>query len=518
MRKFKPYDPDETIALPSSPEAWLVPGHIVYFISEVVDELDLSEIYQSYQNQDDRGQPPYDPRMMVKLLLYSYSIGKVSSRKIERATYEEVTYRVLSSNQHPDHDSIAEFRKRHLKALGGLFLQVLRLCQEAGLVKLGYIALDGTKLKANASKHKAMSYGRMEETEKKLKEEIEQIQEQIEKEIERLLEEARKADDEEEKGAGVGKREEQLPEELHRRESRLKKIQEAKAALEEEARAKAKEKAKEQQEKIKERQRREEETGKKSGGRQPQVINVQEAKPEAKAQRNFTDPESRIMPVEGGKSFVQGYNAQAAVDKHRQIIIATGVTQETNDKEQLVKMMGKVKENMGSLPDEAAADSGYFSAAQVSHPSLAGVELYVAVDRQKHHQKDFLEGLIPPTTATQTTATQTTATQTTATQTTATQTTTAETAGTGTPQESDEEGSAAVITKMREKLKEAAGRAAYGLRKSIVEPVFGQIKGARGIERFSFRGMEKVTAEWDLICLSHNLLKLYRYGRGWQAS
>ena len=318
--------------LPPNLHDWLPEGHLGQFVSDVVETIDLSAIYEEYEEGDGRGQPPYHPLMMVKLLVYGYCMGKTSSRKLERATWEEVPYRVLTMDQHPDHDSIAEFRQRHLSRLAGLFVQILQLCEEAGLVKLGHVALDGTKVKANASKHKAMSYGRMSEAEIRL-----------EKEVKRLLEEAAHVDAEEDAKYGKGKRGDELPEELRRRESRLKKIREAKAALEEEAKIKAEAVADEARKKVSERERLEEETGKKARGRKVSVPDVDNAKPEAKAQRNFTDSESRIMKDGATKEFVQGYNAQIAVDGKSQVIVASGVTQETNDKRQLIPMLERLK-------------------------------------------------------------------------------------------------------------------------------------------------------------------------------
>ena len=325
---YLPYDIDQRLLLPLDMREWLPEGHLALFILDVVGELDLSKIYAVYDAKDTRGRAGYHPVMMVALLLYAYCVGKPSSRRIERATHEDVAFRVLAGNQHPDHDSIADFRKRHLKALSGLFMQVLQLCQQAGLVKLGHIAIDGTKVKANASKHKAMSYERMSETEKKLQEEVD-----------RLLAEAERVDAEEDAQHGKGKRGDELPNELKRREDRLVKIREAKAALEREAKEKAEAKAAEVAEKLAERAREEAETGNKARGPEPKAPDPEQAAPEPKAQRNFTDPESRIMPDGANKgAFIQGYNAQIAVDGEAQIIVAALVTQTPNDVQQLVPM------------------------------------------------------------------------------------------------------------------------------------------------------------------------------------
>jgi transposase len=300
MKTFKPYTPDQLLLLPPALQEWLPEGHLAWFISDVVDHaLDLSPILATYETGDGRGQPPYHPALLVKLLLYAYCTGKPSSRQIEQATYDEVPYRVLAANQHPDHDTLAAFRQTHLEALAGLFLQGLRLCQQAGLVKLGHVALDGSKVLANASKHKAMSYGRMEEAERKLT-----------AEITALLAEAQRVDAAEDTRYGKGRRGDELPTELARRASRLAKIRAAKAALEAEARAQAAAAAAAAQAKRAARERQTRETGRKPPGRPPKVLDPTQAVPAPKAQRNFTDPESRIMKDGATQRVVQAYNAQ----------------------------------------------------------------------------------------------------------------------------------------------------------------------------------------------------------------
>ena len=454
MKTFKPYAPDQLFLLPPALQDWLPEGHLALFLSDVVDHaLDLTPILAAYETGDGRGQPPYHPALLVKLLLYAYCTGKPSARQIERATYEEVPYRVLAANQHPDHDTLAAFRQQHLPALAGLFTTVLALCQRAGLVKLGHVALDGTKVLAHASKHKARSYGRMTEAEQKL-----------EREVAALLAQAEQVDAAEDARYGKGRRGDELPAELTRRASRLAKLREAKAALEAEAKAQA-------AAKQAERQRQAAATGRKPKGRPPQVPDPAQATPAPTAQRNFTDPDSRIMKDGATKSFVQAYNAQAAVDGEAQVIVAAAVTQEANDKRQLVPLLTQVKANVGAAPAVASADSGYCSEAAVTDPALAGIDLHVAPDRQKHGA--------PPA------------------------------AGTGPPPGSDD---GTAVAAMRAKLQTAAGHAVYALRKTIVEPVFGQIKTGRGFRRFSFRGVAKVRAEWQVICLTHNLLKLFRAG------
>jgi hypothetical protein len=364
----------------------------------------------------------------------------------------------LAADQHPDHDTIATFRQEHLANLAQLFVQVLQLCQRAGLVKLGHVVLDGTKVKANASKHKAMSYERMGEVEKRL-----------EAEVQALLQEAARVDAEEDGRYGKGRRGDELPKELARRESRLEEIREGKAALEQEAREAAEKKQTEVEAQIKEREKQERERGQKFGGRPPQAPDPGQAQPDPQAQRNFTDPGSRIMKDGATKEFVQAYNAQAVVDSHAQVILVAAVTQEANDKKQLVPRLKEVSVQMGIPPRQATADNGYFSESNVTDAQLQGIDLLVVPDRQKH-------GEIRPAT-------------------------------TGPPQPD-----ASVAERMRHKLRTAEGQAVYKLRKAVVEPVFGQIKEGRGFRRFLLRGLGKVQAEWQVICATHNLLKLFRFG------
>lgn len=330
-KRFRTDHLDQGLLLPPSLHDWLPEGHLARFVADVIEELDLGAVYRSYE-RDGRGMAAYQPSMMVRLLLYGYCQGVVSSRKIERATHEDVAFRYLSADTHPDHDTIAAFRKRHLGALAGLFAQALQLCEKAGLVKLGHVAIDGTKLKANASKHKAMSYERMRETEQRLQ-----------KEVEELLRRAEETDAAEDAQYGKGKRGDELPAELARRESRLKKIREAKAALEREAKEKAERQRAEAEAKIAGRRQQEVRTGKKAGGHDPKMPDPEQAQPEPKAQRNFTDPDSRIM-VDGANkgSFIQAYNAQAAVDSQAQVIVAAEITQAANDSRQLVPMIEQV--------------------------------------------------------------------------------------------------------------------------------------------------------------------------------
>lgn len=451
MFRFKSYCPDQILLLPPDMKQWLPEGDLAYFIMDVVAELDLSAIYE-YYSRSRSGQPPYNPRMMTSLILYAYCVGLPSSRKIEAATYTQIPFRVITADQHPDHDTLAGFRKTHLKALAALFVDVLQLCQKAGLVKLGHIALDGTKVKANASKHKAMSYDRMDKT-----------LAQLEAEVGQLLEEARTVDEQEDARYGKGKRLEELPKDLRRRQSRIAKIKQAKQSLEDEAQAKAQA----QRQAIHEREEVLKRAGKTRKGKPPKEPSDT---PAPKAQRNFTDPDSRIMKDGASKSFEQAYNCQIASDVHAQIIVGTHVTQETNDKQQVQPVIEDVKKRTGQTPKKASLDAGYYSDDNVAYLESEGIDGYVATGRQKHGET------IPPAPRGRI------------------------------PQQ------ATTKEKMARKLRTVKGRATYSKRKQIVEPVFGQTKEARGFRRFSLRGLANVSCEWDLISLTHNLLKLFRSG------
>jgi transposase len=456
-QNFFPDTVNQTLMFPPSLHDWLPDGHLARFLVDVVAALDLSAIYASYAEKDGRGQAAYAPEVMVRLLLYGYATGICSSRKIQTRTFEDVAFRYLSGDQHPDHATIAEFRKRHLDALSGLFTQALLLCSEAGLVKLGHVSIDGTKIRANASKHKAMSYKHMNETEARLKQEIDA-----------LLKQAEDIDAAEDAQYGKDRRGDELPDELQRRESRLKKIGEAKAALEQEAKEKAAQQRAEVEQKLAERAEEEQRTGKKKGGRKSELPDPELALPDDKAQRNFTDAESRIMPDGANKgSFVQAYNAQIAVDSASQVIVAAEVTQQTNDKKQLLPMIARIAVNLEQKPEKVSADTGYFSEANVTDESVKDVDLYVATGRDKHGE--VVESSSDPPLAG------------------------------ASPKEA-----------MRKKLRTEAGRAVYKMRKAIVEPVFGQIKEQRGFRRFSLRGKENVSREWKLVCAVSNLLKLFR--------
>jgi transposase len=475
MKQFRAFDLGQSLFLPPDLRDWLPDDHLARFVGEVVAELDLSGVYASYEG-DGRGAAAYHPQMLCGLLIYGYCIGIFSSRRLERATFEDVGFRFLSADQHPDHDTIAAFRERHLAALKGLFLQVLKLCEQAGLVQLGHVALDGTKVKANASKHKAMSYDRM------CKRELELAQQ-----IAALLEQARSIDAREDQQYGRGKGAEQLSGDLARAETRVAKIREAKTALEQEAKAAATQKKAEVEAALIERAQREAETGKATPGRKPTIPDPETAKPEAKAQRNFTDPESKIMKDGASKGFEQAYNAQIVVDAAHQIIVAEDLTTHSNDKQQLAPMLDQVATNLGRTPTAASADAGYYSDNHLIDQRLVDIDLHVPPDRQKHHQP-------PPPPDDQNPPDQP--------------------SPPSPPSAPPPSTPKTRIAAMRQKLKATAGHAIYRMRKAIVEPVFGQIKQARGFRRFSFRGQTKTRAEWSLICTTHNLLKLWR--SGWQ--
>jgi len=450
-KQYRPYEPDQRLLLPPNLDEWLPEDHMARFVRDVVGELDLGEITRFYERED-RGFPPYHPRMMTQILFYAYVVGVPSSRKVERKLQEDVAFRFLAAGNQPDFRTIAEFRRRHLGPLSNLFVQVLRLCQEAGLVKLGHVSLDSTKVKANASKHKAMSYERMVKSEA-----------QLEKEIRELLQEAQATDESEDRQYGKDKRGDELPEELSRRVSRLEKIREAKAALEAKAKAEADQK-REARHQLEEAAREE---GKKLTGTPPKI----DDSPAPKAQRNFTDPESSIM--KGRDGFIQAYNCQTAVEGSSQTIIACDVSATGADTTQLEPMVVEILENLGTLPEIASLDAGYFSEANVEGLKSFGVDPYIAAGRQKHGEETppVPRGRIPR--------------------------------------------SATARERMQRKLRTLKGRRIYARRKAIVEPVYGQIKG-RGFRQFLLRGETKVRGEWSLICITHNLLKLYgRMGGRW---
>ena len=443
-KEFRPWKIDEAQLLPPSVQDYVPRDHVSRLIVSLVREsLDLSAIIGSYRSG--LGQPPFDARMMTALLLHGYASGIYSSRRIARAAVERADFMMIVAGDPPDFRTISEFRRRHLKALADLFVQVLKLAEKAGLVKLGHVALDGTKIKANASKHKAMSYDRMKKREAELA-----------AEVDRWLKAAEAADAEEDKLYGA-KRGDEMPDWVADKQKRLEKIREAKAALEAEAKAAAEAERKARAEAE---ERRIAEGGKKNG-KTPAPPNTE---PDGKAQRNFTDPESRILKTKDG--YIQGYNAQAAVDGAHQIIVAQTLTSSSSDQAQLAPLLDGIRANLGTNPDEVSADAGYCSDANLRTVKRRRIEGYIATGRQKHGTKS------------------------------------------ATAKKASRPGS--LIARMSTKLKRAGYRSRYRLRKQIVEPVFGQIKQARGFRQFLLRGTEKVSTEWALICTAHNLVKLAR--------
>ena len=424
-KTYRPYMPEQALLLPPSLREWLPDDHLAYFVGDLVDQLDLSAILSGYEAEE-RGYPPYHPVMLTKVLVYAYCVGVFSSRKIQRRLLEDIPFRVLAAGNEPDFRTIADFRKRHLLALQGLFEQVLRLARELGVPRVGRVAIDGSKVQANASKHKAMSYGRMREKTTQLRDEVKA-----------LLAQAEAADAHDDATYGADRRGDELPAELQRREDRLARIKEAKQALEARAKAEAA-----------------------TSGKTETT-----AKPLPKAQYNFTDPESRIMKTPDG--FAQAYNTQIAVDD-LQWIVGHAVTQDTNDKQQLLPMITAITQQSGETPTQVLADAGYCSEASLTAVTDLPLDAYISTRKQKHGERPAPcpRGRIP--------------------------------------------NAATFLDRMTRKLQTKAGAAIYAARKAMVEPVFGQIKEARGFRRFLLRGYAKVQAEWALVCTTHNILKLYR--------
>jgi transposase len=439
-KDFRPWKIDEAQLLPPSVQDYVPKDHLSRFIVSLVREsLDLSVITASYGGP--LGQPPFDPRLMVALLLHGYASGIYSSRRIARAAVERADFMMIVAGDPPDFRTIAEFRKRHLKVLAGLFTQVLKLAEKAGLVKLGHVALDGTKIKANASKHKAMSYERMKKREAELA-----------AEVDRWLKAAEAADTTEDKRYG-DRRGDEMPDWVADQQKRLEKIRAAKAELEAEAKAAAEEEARRRAEA----EARRLAEGRKTSRKTPAPPSPE---PDGKAQRNFTDAESRILKTKDG--YIQGYNAQAAVDAEAQIIVAHSLTHSTSDQDQLVPLIDGIEANLGRKPREASADAGYCSEVNLAALAARDVSPYIATGRAKR------------------------------------------------PAEGERNITGPLTKAMRDKLRRARWRSRYRLRKQVVEPVFGQIKQARGFRQFLLRGIEKVKAEWALICTAHNLTKLAR--------
>jgi transposase len=418
-KTFREWNVEQSWLLPPSVMDFVPPDHVAHFVRETVrEQLDLSAILAPYEKEE-RGFPPYHPAMMTALLLYAYCQGIYSSRRIAQGCEQRVDFMAVTGLNRPDFRTVSDFRKRHLLALQGLFVQVLKLCQHAGLVKLGHVALDGTKVAANASKRKAMSYERMLETEERLKQQVRQ-----------WFTQADTLDTQEDRQHGRERRGDELPEWVADKQRRIAKIREAKVALEAEAKAAGK------------------------------------AAVDPKAQRNFTDPESRIMH-KSGKEYVQAYNAQAAVDSKAQVIVACSLSNQPTDIQQLAPMVKLIKQNTGRQAQELSADAGYCSEGNLAVLARHHIDAYIATGRHRHGER---------------------------------------TPGRG-------RGRGTRVAQMHTKLARAGRRSRYRLRKSVVEPVFGQIKQARGFRQFLLRGLEKVKGEWSLICTAHNLLKLTKWTR-----
>lgn len=463
-KTFREWHPNEYAHAPITPASVLPEGDLVFFLLELVPNLDLSQVY-AYYDRETRGAPPFEPAMMVTLLFYSYCVGVFSSRKVAAACERNLAFQAIVGSQRPDFRTISDFRKIHLQALADLFVEILQIAGEMGLVKLGNLALDGSKFRANASRHKAMSYGYM-------KKEVERLR----GEIKGLLQQAEQTDAEQDAAQG-SRRGDELPDELKRREDRLEAIEEAMRRLEQEAKEKAEAKRCEREQA----QAQREAQGQKRCGPEPKPISET---PQDKAQTNFTDPEAKVMKT-SNKGFDYCFNGQAVVDEENQIIVGADVTPAANDKQQATPLAKKTLENLEAagieIPKQEdgtdakipmSADSGYFSEDNVDDLEVAGFDPYIATGRQKHHSPQ------PPKDSPS-----------------------SEPLPKLTPKE-----------RMARKLRTPSGRERYAKRKHIVEPVFGQMKHARGFRQFLLRGLKNVKAEWNLLCLTHNLLKMWRYG------
>jgi transposase/IS5 family transposase len=432
---YRTYQPEQSYLLPPSPSEWLPENHLAFFISEVVDEMDLSAFYGRHEESDPRGNQPFHPAMMLKILIYAYATGTFSSRRIAQKIEEDVAYRVLAAGNFPQHRTICDFRREHLQKFIELFKQVVKIAKNSGLIKLGRVAIDGTKIKANASKHKAMSYDRMKQEEKRL-----------ENEIAELIKQAERMDRQEDQEYGSDKRGDELPEELQRRESRLQKIRDAKKRLEERQAEEDREKG------------RHEGDGGRPDGTKGHPFKKEIGQPDAKAQDNFTDPESRIM--KSGNGFEQSYNAQACVDQEHQIIVAVGVTNCAADSTQLIPMIEATEAIIDQVPEQVVADAGYRSDQNFERLEDKKIDGVIALGRE------------------------------------------------GKPDAPPISSSKKATQRMKEKLASPDGEAAYRRRKVIVEPVFGWIKSVLGFRQFSLRGLSKTNAEWHLVCLAMNLRRM----------
>lgn len=445
--KFINCDRNAQYLLPLSLQDWLPEGHLARFVVEIVEQLNLQKIKAAYSG---RGSRPYSPEMLTALLFYGYATGVFSSRKLEASTHDSVAFRYIAANTHPDHDTIATFRKRFLDELKEQFVQILLIAKEMELIKLGTVSLDGTKVGANASKHKALSYDYACKLEEQLKAEVAEL--------------LRKAEDADRADIPEGMN---IPEELQIRSKRLEKIAQAKAEIERRAKERYREESKQYEEKLAERAKRQQETGKKPRGKK---LKAPTPGPTAADQVNLTDEESRIMPVSGG-GFEQAYNAQAAVDTQSMLIVENHVSQKSNDKQEIkpaVKNLKSLPKKLGKVT-ELIADNGFYSSDNILACVGNTLRPYIALDREQHNQSPFDRFREPPPVA----------------------------------ENSD------AVTEMKHRLKTMAGKAVYRIRKSTIEPVFGIIKAVMGFRRFMLRGFKSAQGEWNLVCMAWNIKRLH---------
>ena len=444
--KFISCNRQQGYLLPPSIDDWLPQNHLARYIVQIIEALDLEEIYKEYSGEG--GKKAYHPKVLLALLFYGYATGVFSSRKLERATYDSVAFRYIAANTHPDHDTIAAFRKRFLPRLQTLFVQILMIAKETGILKVGRVSLDGTKIKANASKHKALSYAHASK-----------LQEQLEAEVETLMQKAQEADEEEEND-GMS-----IPDEIARREDRIAAIKEAKAKIEQRAEKRYEEEKKEYDEKIKNRQEKEKLTGKKPRGRAPKPP---EKEPNPSDQINLTDEESRIMKTSGG-GFEQCYNAQASVEHDSRLIVHQHVTQKTNDKQEVAPAIKWFTAHPDLKPSSSLMDTGYFSQNNIELCEKESITPYISFGKEQHNQpleERFKKADPLPDDPTP-------------------------------------------VERMKHRLQSKEGKEIYAQRKSTVEPVFGIIKHVMGFRQFMFRGFEKVKGEWDLVCIAYNLKRMH---------
>jgi len=446
--KFQTINRDTEYLLPPSLQDWLPEKHLARFVVDIVDQLDLSELVKRYGGG---GKQPYHPALLLGLLFYGYATGVFSSRKLEQATHDSVAFRFITGDTHPDHDTIASFRKRFLPELEGLFVQILVVARVMGVFKLGKVSLDGTKIKANASKHKAMSWGYANT-----------LEAQLRREVQELLRRAEQADAEDEPEIDI-------PDELSRREDRLAAIKKAKEEIERRAKERFEAEQAEYEEKLKKRKEKAARTGQKARGPKPRPP---ESGPQEKDQVNFTDEESRIMPSSEG--FVQAYNVQAAVDIDSHLIVENHITQQPNDKQEIEPTLKGLKEaevHLGKVED-LLADAGYFSADNVKQCEAAKVTPYISDNRERHNLPWDERFKLPPPC----------------------------------PQDAD------AVTAMAHRLRTTEGKAIYAKRKSTVETVFGIIKEVMGFRRFHLRGRDAAQGEWNLVCIAWNLKRIHTLG------